>query len=273
MTLDVGTENEQLLHDPLYSGLPQRRLRGDEYDALLDEFMHAVTGMFPRALVQFEDFATRNAFRLLETYRHGARCFNDDIQGTASIVLAGLYAALRLQADPSLAAQTILFLGAGEAGTGIADLVVSALTGDGLSTEEPRRRCWFVDSKGLVVKGRGDLAEHKRAYAHDHEAIPDLLSAVQTLKPTALIGASGQPQTFTRPVVEAMAAINARPIVFAVSNPTSKSECTAEDAYAWSRGRAVFASGARSRPWRSTARRSSRGRRTTRISSPAWRWV
>jgi malate dehydrogenase (oxaloacetate-decarboxylating)(NADP+) len=243
VTLDVGTENEQLLEDPLYSGLPQRRLRGDQYDALLDEFMHAVTGMFPRALVQFEDFATRNAFRLLDKYRHGARCFNDDIQGTAAMCLAGLYAALRLQPDPSLAAQTILFLGAGEAGIGIADLVVSALTADGLSTEEARRRCWFVDSKGLVVKGRGDLAEHKRACAHDHEAIPDLLSAVQTLKPTALIGASGQPQAFTRPVVEAMAAINARPIVFALSNPTSKSECTAEDAYTWSHGRAVFASG------------------------------
>ena len=243
VTLDVGTENEQLLQDPLYSGLPQRRLRGDQYDALLDEFMHAVTGMFPRALVQFEDFATRNAFRLLDKYRRGARCFNDDIQGTAAMCLAGLYAALRLQPDPSLAAQTILFLGAGEAGIGIADLVVSALTADGLSTEEARRRCWFVDSKGLVVSGRGDLAEHKRAYAHDHEAIPDLLSAVQTLKPTALIGASGQPQAFTRPVVEAMAAINARPIVFALSNPTSKSECTAEDAYTWSHGRAVFASG------------------------------
>ena len=152
VTLDVGTENEQLLQDPLYSGLPQRRLRGDQYDALLDEFMHAVTGMFPRALVQFEDFATRNAFRLLDKYRHGARCFNDDIQGTAAMCLAGLYAALRLQPDPSLAAQTILFLGAGEAGIGIADLVVSALTADGLSTEEARRRCWFVDSKGLVVK-------------------------------------------------------------------------------------------------------------------------
>jgi malate dehydrogenase (oxaloacetate-decarboxylating)(NADP+) len=245
VTLDVGTENEQLLQDPLYSGLPQRRLRGEQYDALLDEFMGAVTEAFPRALVQFEDFATRNAFGLLDKYKHRARCFNDDIQGTAAMCLAGLYAAIRLQSDPSLTAQKILFLGAGEAGIGIADLVVSALTADGLSLEEARRRCWFVDSKGLVVKGRGGdgLAEHKRAYAHDHKTIPDLLSAVQALKPTALIGASGQPQAFTRPVVEAMAVINARPIVFALSNPTSKSECTAEDAYTWSHGRAVFASG------------------------------
>jgi malate dehydrogenase (oxaloacetate-decarboxylating)(NADP+) len=184
-----------------------------------------------------------NAFRLLKKYRDSVCCFNDDIQGTAAMCLAGLYSAIRLLSVPRLAAQKILFVGAGEAGTGIADLVVAALTAEGLTAEEAKRRCWFVDSKGLVVKGRLDLAEHKRPYAHDREAIPDLLTAVQALKPTALIGASGQPNAFPRPVIEAMATINEKPLIFALSNPTSNSECTAEQAYIWSDGRAIFASG------------------------------
>jgi malate dehydrogenase (oxaloacetate-decarboxylating)(NADP+) len=243
ITLDVGTENEELLHDELYSGLPRRRLPRDEYDALLEEFMEAVAEVFPDALVQFEDFGSRNAFRLLRKYRHRACCFNDDIQGTAAACLAGLYSAIRMQPGSRLVAQTVLFLGAGEAGVGIADLVVEAMAAEGLSKEDARRRCWFVDSKGLVVRGRPGLAEHKQPYAHDYPPVGALLSAVQALKPSALIGVSGQPQTFTRPVIEAMAAANERPVVFALSNPTSKSECTAGQAYAWSHGRAIFASG------------------------------
>jgi malate dehydrogenase (oxaloacetate-decarboxylating)(NADP+) len=243
ITLDVGTENKELLQDPLYSGLPQRRLPPGQYDVLLDEFMQAAATVFPQALVQFEDFSSRNAFRLLKKYRHRACCFNDDIQGTAAMCLAGLYSGIRLSRTLRLAGQTILFLGAGEAGIGIADLVVAAMVAEGLSHEEARRRCWFVDSKGLVVSSRRDLAEHKQPYAPDHEPIPDLLSAVQALKPSVLIGVSGQPQTFTRSVIGAMTAINERPIIFALSNPTSKSECTAEQAYTWSGGRAVFASG------------------------------
>ena len=243
VTLDVGTENEQLLADPLYGGLLQHRLSTGEYDALVDEFMQAAATLFPRALVQFEDFGNRNAFRLLKRYRDRACCFNDDIQGTASVCLAGLHSAVRLLPSTRLTDQTILFLGAGEAGIGIADLVVTAMTTEGLSEGDARRRCWFVDSTGLVVKGRSDLAEHKRPYAHDHEPLPDLLSAVTALKPTALIGVCGRPHTFTRPVIEAMTAINARPLVLALSNPTTRSECTAEEAYQWSRGRAIFASG------------------------------
>jgi malate dehydrogenase (oxaloacetate-decarboxylating)(NADP+) len=185
----------------------------------------------------------RNAFRILRRYRDKACCFNDDIQGTAAVCLAGLASALRLRPSQVLTAQKMLFLGAGEAGVGIADLVVAAMTSDGLSEENARQRCWFVDSKGLVVKNRHDLAEHKRPYAHEHEEVSDLLSAVRTLKPTVLIGVSGQPHTFTRPVIEAMVEINERPIVFALSNPTTKSECTAEQAYVWSGGRAIFASG------------------------------
>jgi malate dehydrogenase (oxaloacetate-decarboxylating)(NADP+) len=243
VTLDVGTENAQLLGDPLYPGLPQRRLATEEYDALVGEFMEAVAARFPRALVQFEDFGNKNAFRILRTYRDRACCFNDDIQGTAAVCLAGLYSAVRVRPSVRLRAQTILFLGAGEAGVGIADLVVAAMTAEGLSEDEARRHCWFVDSKGLVVRSRTDLAEHKRPYAHDHAWLPDLLSAVTALRPTVLVGVSGQPHAFTRLVIEAMSANNERPLVFALSNPTTRSECTAEQAYVWSGGRAMFASG------------------------------
>lgn len=243
VTLDVGTENAALREDPLYIGLPQRRVRGEAYDALVEEFMEGVQAVFPRALVQFEDFATANAFRILQQFRDRACCFNDDIQGTAAVTLAGLWSALRMTGRPALGSGNILFLGAGEAGTGIADLLVTAMTLEGTPEAEARARCWFVDSTGLVVNGRAGLPAHKRAYAHDHAPLPDLFSAVQALRPYAVIGVSGQPQTFTREVVDAMGAINERPIVFALSNPTSRSECTAEQAYEWSGGRAVFASG------------------------------
>jgi malate dehydrogenase (oxaloacetate-decarboxylating)(NADP+) len=243
VTLDVGTENEGFLNDPLYIGLAQRRLRGAAFDALVDEFMQAVRNVFPRALVQFEDFGNTNAFRILHKYRDTTACFNDDIQGTAGVTLAGLWSALRIIGRPSLASGNILFLGAGEAGTGIADLVVEAMVREGVAADEARRRCWFVDSRGLVVKSRTDLAEHKLPYAQEHAPTADLLAAVRAIRPYALIGVSGQPQTFTREVIEAMSEINERPIVFALSNPTSKSECTAEQAYSWSGGRAVFASG------------------------------
>ncbi len=243
ITLDVGTENEQLLKDPLYVGSPHHRLPQHDYDVLVDEFMQAVRTVFPQALVQFEDFSNKNAFRILERYRDQACCFNDDIQGTAGVCLAGLYSALRLLRSPRLSEQKLLFLGAGEAGTGIAGLVVRAIVAEGLSEAEARRRCWFVDSKGLVVKSRTDLAAHKTPYAHDHPPLGDLLAAVMHVRPTALIGVSAQPQAFERPAIEAMSEINARPIIFALSNPTANSECTAEQAYAWSGGRAIFASG------------------------------
>ncbi len=243
ITLDVGTDNEPFLSDPLYIGLQQRRLRGAAYDALVDEFMNAAQAVFPKALVQFEDFGNTNAFRILKKYQDRTACFNDDIQGTAAVTLAALWAAARLHPSQRLGSGNLLFLGAGEAGTGIGELVVSAMVREGVPEHEARNRCWFVDSKGLVVKARTDLAEHKLPFAHDHAPIPDLLSAIRALRPTALIGVSGQPRTFTREVVEAMATLNERPVVFALSNPTSKSECTAAEAYEWSGGRAIFASG------------------------------
>ena len=242
VTLDVGTDNEPLLHDPLYIGIRQHRLRGEAYDALVDEFMAAAHEVFPHVLVQFEDFANRNAFRLLNKYRDRFCTFNDDIQGTGAVALAGLYSALRITGG-QLPEQTVLFLGAGEAAIGIANLIVAAMVGEGLSEEEARGRCWLVDSGGLVVQDRAGLAGHKLPYAHAHAPLSDFLSAVEALKPTAIIGVSGQHGAFTQPVLAAMARLNEQPIIFALSNPTSKAECTAEQAYSWTEGRAIFASG------------------------------
>lgn len=242
ITLDVGTNNETLLNDPLYIGLKHPRLRGEAYDEIVEEFIMAVQQIFPGALIQFEDFANRNAFRILQKYRDQVCCFNDDIQGTAAVTVSGLFSALRITGS-RLQDQRFLFLGAGEAGIGTGDLLVSAMIEEGLSSEEARKRCWFVDSKGLVVKSRADLTGHKLEYAHDHAIVTDFLSAVEALRPTAIIGVSGQPKRFSQAVLEAMAKINERPIIFSLSNPTSKTECSAEEAYKWTDGRAIFASG------------------------------
>jgi malate dehydrogenase (oxaloacetate-decarboxylating)(NADP+) len=242
VTLDVGTNNTELLNDPYYVGLRQRRLRGTQYDELVDEFITAAQEAFPGVLIQFEDFANHNAFRLLRKYRDTVCTFNDDIQGTAAVALAGIFTALRVTGS-KLTDQKILFLGAGEAATGIADLVVSAMVADGCSKTEALRRNWLVDSHGLVVKSRTDLAEHKVPYAHDHNPVGDFLTAIRTLKPTAIIGVAAVGGTFTAEVLGMMAKINARPIIFALSNPTSKAECTAEEAYRYTDGRALFACG------------------------------
>jgi malate dehydrogenase (oxaloacetate-decarboxylating)(NADP+) len=242
VTLDVGTENVERLQDPLYMGIQRHRLRGQEYDDFVTEFIEAARQIWPKVLIQFEDFANTNAFRLLERWRDEICTFNDDIQGTAAVVLAGIFSALRVTRK-SLRDQKILFLGAGEAGVGIADLIVSAMVDEGSSVEDARRRCWFVDSQGLVVKSRQHLAEHKLRYAHEAPYKPDFLAAVQALEPTAIIGVSTIPKSFNQDVVRAMSRINERPIIFALSNPTSKAECTAQEAYTWSDGRAIYASG------------------------------
>jgi malate dehydrogenase (oxaloacetate-decarboxylating)(NADP+) len=240
--LDVGTNNEKLLNDPLYNGIERRRVRGEQYDELVDEFITAANDLFPGVLIQLEDFGNSNAFRLLARYRDRVCLFDDDIQGTGAVAVAGIIAALRITGS-ELSDQKILFLGAGEAGIGVADVFVAALANRGIPAAQARKHCWFVDSEGLLVADRGKVAEHKRPYAHDHQPIDDFVEAITALKPTAIIGLSGQAGMFTKDVIEAMASINSRPIIFALSNPTSNAECTAQQAYGWSGGRAVFASG------------------------------
>ncbi len=242
ITLDVGTNNETLLSDPYYVGLRQRRVTGPAYDELIDEFITAAREVFPDVIIQFEDFANHNAFRLLAKYRDRICTFNDDIQGTASVALAGVLSAIRIKGT-TLAEEKFLFLGAGEAATGMADLLVAAMVEQGVDVAEARRRCWLVDSKGLVVASREGLNEQKRVYAHDHAPAADFPAALQTLQPTAIIGAAAVSGAFTPEVLRAMAETNHRPIVFALSNPTSKAECTAEQAYQGTDGRALFACG------------------------------
>jgi malate dehydrogenase (oxaloacetate-decarboxylating)(NADP+) len=240
--LDVGTNNAELLADPYYIGMRERRISGEAYDALIEEFIAAAQETFPGVLVQFEDFANHSAFRLLHHYRERACVFNDDIQGTAAVALAGLFSALRVTGG-KLADQTVLFLGAGEAATGIADLIVSAMTAEGLTEAQARQRNWLFDSRGLVVGSRNDLTEHKRPYAHDHAPIRDYPAAIRDLKPTAIIGVAAVGGSFTPDVLQTMARLNKQPIVFALSNPTSKAECSAEEAYRHTGGRALFACG------------------------------
>jgi malate dehydrogenase (oxaloacetate-decarboxylating)(NADP+) len=240
--LDVGTNNAELMEDPYYVGLRQARLRGAEYDALVEEFITAACDVFPGVLIQFEDFANQTAFRLLRKYRDQICTFNDDIQGTAAVALAGIFSALRVTGG-KLADQTLLFLGAGEAATGIADLVVSAMVAHDCPVVTARRLNWLVDSRGLVVRSRADLSEHKLAYAHEHAPVGDFVTAIRELKPTAIIGVAAVGGAFNRDVLHVMAELNARPIVFALSNPTSKSECTAEEAYRYTGGQALFACG------------------------------
>jgi malate dehydrogenase (oxaloacetate-decarboxylating)(NADP+) len=239
--LDVGTNNAALLDDGLYIGYPHRRVSGSRYLALVDEFVRAVQKRYPDALIQFEDFLTPDAYKLLAIYRDRVLCFNDDIQGTAAVALAGVYAATRVIGRPFRDLR-IMFLGAGSAATGIADLMASALVAEGLSRDEARRRLWFVDVHGLVTSSRTDLMPHNLPYAHEHPPL-GFVDAIDAVKPQVLIGATGAPGTFTQEVVERMCAHNARPVVFALSNPTSRAECTAVQAYTWSRGQAVFASG------------------------------
>ena len=241
VTLDVGTNNPELLSDPFYLGYPDRRLEGEPYFELVDEFMQAVQQRWPKALVQFEDFSTANAYTLLDKYRDGMRCFNDDIQGTAAVALSGVFASTRIT-GMAFKDLKVMFLGAGSAATGIADLMVSAFQEAGLSLEEARKRCWFLDSKGLIVEGRDRLKPHNVRYAHPYRRM-SFLEALDNIRPNVLIGATGSPGAFDRTVIQKMTANNERPVIFALSNPTSRAECTARQAYEWSDGKAVFTSG------------------------------
>ncbi|OIV89189.1 hypothetical protein TanjilG_32733 [Lupinus angustifolius] len=245
VTIDVGTNNQKLLNDEFYIGLKQKRATGQEYYDLLHEFMSAVKQNYgEKVLIQFEDFANHNAFELLTKYSTNYLLFNDDIQGTASVVLAGVVAALKLIGG-TLPAHTFLFLGAGEAGTGIAELIALEMSKQTKAPiEESRKKIFLLDSKGLIVSSRKNSLQHfKKPWAHEHEPVNTLLEAVKIIKPTVLIGSSGVGKTFTKEVIEAMTSNNEKPFILSLSNPTSQSECTAEEAYKWSQGRAIFASG------------------------------
>ncbi|KAJ4768494.1 Malic enzyme [Rhynchospora pubera] len=245
ITIDVGTNNEELLQDEFYIGLRQKRVVGQEYKDFFHEFVTAVKQNYgEKVLIQFEDFANHNAFDLLARYRSTHLVFNDDIQGTAAVVLAGVVAALKL-VDGTLPEHNFLFFGAGEAGTGIAELIAFEISKQANAPlEEARKKIWLVDSKGLIVNSRMDsLQSFKKPWAHEHEPVKNLVDAIKALKPTVLIGSAGIGQTFTQEVIESMASINEKPVILALSNPTTQSECTAEQAYTWSKGHAIFASG------------------------------
>jgi malate dehydrogenase (oxaloacetate-decarboxylating)(NADP+) len=252
--LDIGTTNAALRADPLYLGLRQTPPAEQELDAFVEEFVQAVQQEFPGCCLHFEDWKGTDAIRLLDRYKDKVLCYNDDIQGTASVALAGVLAALQILQAP-LTSQRILFLGAGSAGTGIANLIVSAMQAKGHSETEARSRIALFDIQGLVVAGRRGLAAHKLPYAHklppskpfNHLDLatesPQIVAAIEEFKPTVLIGVSTKGGAFTQQVIEAMSRLNPRPIIFALSNPTDKVECTAEQAYTWSKGQALYAAG------------------------------
>ena len=250
--LDVGTGNQELLKDPLYIGWRSERVCGREYDDFIEEFIEAVIETFPGAMLQWEDFARHNARRLLERFQDRLCSFNDDIQGTGSVTLAGLLAAVKVNGE-RLSDQRIVMFGAGSAATGIADQIVAAMIGEGCSELEAKQRLWLIDIGGLVHTGRGDVEEISRPYAQPVERIADwqvadrghiaLADVVKHLQPTALIGTAAQPGAFTQDVVEEMARHVARPIIFPLSNPTSRSEAKPADLLAWTSGRAIIATG------------------------------
>ena len=242
VVLDVGTNNPILHDDPLYLGLRQNRVRGDEYMAFIDEFVDAVQQLYPKCCIQWEDFANINAVPILERYRDKICTYNDDIQGTAGIALAGIFAALRITRQ-KITDQRFLFLGGGSAGTGIAELISQAMAMEGMDIAEARKHNALFDINGLIVTSRTDLADFQKPFAQDRPAVSSFVEAVKAMRPTGIIGVSTVPKLFTREVIEAMTEINEHPIIFPYSNPTSRSECTAEEAYRWSGGRAVFASG------------------------------
>jgi malate dehydrogenase (oxaloacetate-decarboxylating)(NADP+) len=242
VVLDVGTNNQVLLDDPLYLGLRQNRVRGEEYMVFIEEFVAAVQALYPKCCIQWEDFANINAVPILARYRDKICTYNDDIQGTAGIALAGIFAALRITGQ-KITEQRLLFLGGGSAGTGIAELISQAMALEGMDIREARGRNPLFDINGLLVTSRTDLADFQKPFAQDRAQVSSFVEAIKALRPTGIIGVSTVPKLFTREVIEAMAEINERPIIFPYSNPTSRSECTAEEAYRWSGGRAVFASG------------------------------
>jgi malate dehydrogenase (oxaloacetate-decarboxylating)(NADP+) len=239
---DIGTANEALRADPLYLGLRSPPPSGQELDELVEEFVQAVQDVFPGCCIHFEDWKGTDAIRIFERYRDKILCYNDDIQGTASVTIAGLTTALQIKGE-TLADQRFLFLGAGSAGIGISNMISEALQSKGLSLDEARARISLFDIDGLLEPSRTNLSPAQKIYAHLAQPSKSLVAAIEAFKPTVLIGVSTQGGAFTKEVVEAMSRLNERPIIFALSNPTDKAECTADQAYAWSKGKALYAAG------------------------------
>jgi malate dehydrogenase (oxaloacetate-decarboxylating)(NADP+) len=242
MLLDFGTNNRELLEDPLYLGLRQPRVSEAERGELVEELVQAIQEVFPGCCIHFEDWKGADAVHLLARYRDRVSCFNDDIQGTGGVALAGLLSAVRVTGG-KLRDQRVLFLGAGSAAIGIADLIAAGMVQDGLTLDEARGRIWMFDIDGLLEPSRTDLLDFQKPYAHPDRPSHDFVEVIRRVKPTAIIGVSTQGRTFTREVIETMAKLNGRPIIFALSNPTDRAECTAAEAYKWSDGRALYAAG------------------------------
>ena len=242
MYLDAGTNNEQYLHDPLYLGMRQARPSTDELYSFVDEFVESVQEVFPKCCIHFEDWTGVDAVHLLQRYRDKYCIYNDDVQGTAGIVLAGMINAAKLKGT-KLSDEKYLFLGAGSAGIGLADLLCSAMVEEGLTREQAQSRIYMFDINGLLETTRKDLVDFQKPYTHQHAPTRDFVAAIESIKPTTIIGVSTVGGAFTQKVIEAMSRINARPVVLALSNPTDKAECTPEQAYTWSNGKAIYAAG------------------------------
>jgi malate dehydrogenase (oxaloacetate-decarboxylating)(NADP+) len=242
MYLDAGTNNEQYLHDPLYLGMRKTRPSTEELYSFVDEFVQAVQEVFPKCCIHFEDWTGVDAVHLLQRYRDKYCVYNDDVQGTAGIVLAGMINAAEIKGN-KLSDEKYLFLGAGSAGIGLADLLCTAMVQEGLTLKQAQSRVYMFDINGLLEDTRKDLVDFQKPYAHKHTPTRDFVAAIESIKPTTIIGVSTVGGTFTQKVIEAMSRINERPVVLALSNPTEHAECTPEQAYTWSNGKAIYAAG------------------------------
>jgi len=249
MYLDAGTNNATYLNDPLYLGLREPRPSTEDLFSFVDEFVEAVQEVFPLCCIHFEDWTGVDAVHLLERYRDKVCCYNDDVQGTAGITLAGMINACKIKGT-SLKDETYLFLGAGSAGIGLSNLLCSALVEEGLTLEQARSRIHMIDINGLLESSRTDLVDFQMPYAHPHAPMPlqAFTQAIDEFKPTTLIGVSTMGGAFDRGVIEAMSRVNEQPIILALSNPTEHAECTAEQAYQWSKGKAIYAAGVQFQP-------------------------
>ena len=242
MYLDAGTNNEQYLHDPLYLGMRRARPSTEELYSFVDEFVEAVQSVFPKCCIHFEDWTGADAVHLLQRYRNNYCVYNDDVQGTAGIVLTGMINAAKVKGT-KLSDERYLFLGAGSAGIGLADLLCSAMVKEGLPVKEAQARVYMFDINGLLEDTRTDLLDFQKPYAHKHAPTRDFVAAIEGIKPTTMIGVSTVGGAFNQTVVESMSRINEQPVIFALSNPTDHAECTPDQAYTWSHGKAIYAAG------------------------------